>query len=94
MADKFTAEQQALIAALIADNAVLKAQVEAAKVKAQAPRKLSFKVGEKGGVSVYGLSARFPITLYKSQWERLLSDETVKSLKDFITAHPELKVKE
>ncbi len=32
---------------------------------------LQFKVGEKGGVSVYGLG-RFPVTLYYEQWMRLL----------------------
>ncbi len=32
---------------------------------------LEFKVGEKGGVSVYGLG-RFPVTLYYEQWNRLL----------------------
>jgi hypothetical protein len=32
---------------------------------------LDFKVGEKGGVSVYGLG-RFPVTLYYEQWVRLL----------------------
>lgn len=34
--------------------------------------KLEFKVGEKGGVSVYGLG-RFPVTLYYEQWLRLLA---------------------
>jgi len=34
--------------------------------------RLSFKVSEKGGVSVYGLG-RFPVTLYAEQWEKLLS---------------------
>jgi hypothetical protein len=33
--------------------------------------KLEFKVGGKGGVSVYGLG-RFPVTLYHEQWLRLL----------------------
>jgi hypothetical protein len=33
--------------------------------------RLEFKVGEKGGVSVYGLG-RFPVTLYYEQWHRLL----------------------
>jgi len=33
--------------------------------------KLEFKIGEKGGVSVYGLG-RFPVTLYYEQWIRLL----------------------
>lgn len=32
---------------------------------------LDFRVGEKGGVSVYGLG-RFPVTLYYEQWIRLL----------------------
>jgi hypothetical protein len=31
----------------------------------------SLKVSEKGGVSVYGLG-RFPVTLYKEQWLKLL----------------------
>jgi hypothetical protein len=34
--------------------------------------KLEFKVGEKGGVSVYGLG-RFPVTLYYEQWLRLIA---------------------
>ena len=33
---------------------------------------LEFRVGEKGGVSVYGLG-RFPVTLYYEQWTRLLA---------------------
>lgn len=32
---------------------------------------LDFRIGEKGGVSVYGLG-RFPVTLYYEQWVRLL----------------------
>ena len=32
---------------------------------------LTCKVSQKGGVSVYGLG-RFPVTLYKEQWFRLL----------------------
>ena len=35
------------------------------------PRALSCKVSEKGGLSVYGLQARFPVTLYAGQWEKL-----------------------
>ena len=34
-------------------------------------RSMSLKVSEKGGVSVYGLG-RFPVTLYKEQWAKLL----------------------
>jgi hypothetical protein len=37
--------------------------------------KISFKVSEKGAVSVYGLG-RFPVTLYFEQWDTLLSQTT------------------
>ncbi len=33
---------------------------------------LTLKISEKGGLSVYGLG-RFPVTLYKEQWIRLLA---------------------
>ncbi len=47
----------------------LKAENEQLKTARQ--RAGSFKVSEKGAVSVYGLG-RFPVTLYPEQWERLL----------------------
>jgi hypothetical protein len=42
---------------------------------------LEFRVGEKGGVSVYGLG-RFPVTLYYEQWIRLL--EAGDKLREFL----------
>lgn len=48
----------------------LRAENEALK-KPVATRQISMKVAEKGGLSVYGLG-RFPVTLYKEQWEKLL----------------------
>jgi hypothetical protein len=42
---------------------------------------LDFRVGEKGGVSVYGLG-RFPVTLYYEQWIRLL--DVSKELREFL----------
>lgn len=48
----------------------LKAENE--QLKNQRGRSASLKVSEKGGVSVYGLG-RFPVTLYKEQWTRLLA---------------------
>jgi len=55
----------------------LKAELERLKaeneqLKSQRSRAVSLKVSEKGGVSVYGLG-RFPVTLYKEQWVKLLS---------------------
>jgi hypothetical protein len=41
------------------------------EVKGRKGGDLEFRVGEKGGVSVYGLG-RFPVTLYYEQWIRLL----------------------
>ncbi len=51
----------------------LKARLAELERKAAAERagSLAFRVGEKGGVSVYGLG-RFPVTLYYEQWVRLL----------------------
>ena len=46
---------------------------------------LHCKVSEKGGVSVYGLNARFPVTLYVEQWERLLA--FAPTLADFLAAN-------
>jgi hypothetical protein len=40
-------------------------------LKKSSEKGLSLKVSQKGGVSVYGLG-RFPVTLYKEQWEKLL----------------------
>lgn len=48
----------------------LRAENEALKAKS-APRPSGMKVSEKGGLSVYGLG-RFPVTLYKEQWLKLL----------------------
>lgn len=42
---------------------------------------LEFRVGEKGGVSVYGLG-RFPVTLYYEQWNRLL--DSSEKLREFL----------
>jgi hypothetical protein len=54
----------------------LKAELERLKaenerLKSRSSRGVTLKVSEKGGVSVYGLG-RFPVTLYKEQWTRVL----------------------
>lgn len=56
--------------------AELQQQLAEAKAKLAARagvRSLTLKIGDKGGISVYGLG-RFPVTLYAEQWERLLAD--------------------
>ena len=56
---------------------------ENAALKKGASDGIRMKVSEKGGVSIYGLG-RFPVTLYKEQWAKLLhmADEIRAFLKD------------
>jgi hypothetical protein len=67
-------------------------RAENAALRARAPRSGSLRVSEKGGVSVYGLG-RFPVTLYKEQWLRLL--DMGDEIRAFIREHErELKARE
>ena len=67
-------------------------RAENAALKARGSRGVSLKVSEKGGVSVYGLG-RFPVTLYKEQWVKLL--DMSDDIRAFLKAHDsELKAKE
>ena len=67
-------------------------KAENAALKARATRGVSIKVSEKGGVSVYGLG-RFPVTLYKEQWAKLL--DVADDIRAFIKEHDaQLKTKE
>ena len=66
----------------------LKAEVdrlraENERLRRQSDRVLSMKVSQKGALSVYGLG-RFPVTLYKEQWTKLLdaADDIRTFLKD------------
>jgi hypothetical protein len=68
----------------------LKAENE--ELKTRAARGGSIKISEKGGVSVYGLG-RFPVTLYKEQWAKLLG--MAEEIKAFIKENDaRLKTKE
>jgi hypothetical protein len=65
---------------------------ENAALKKGAATGVTMKVSEKGGLSIYGMG-RFPVTLYKEQWVKLLdmSDE----IRAFIAANDaRLKTKE
>jgi hypothetical protein len=68
----------------------LRAENEALKAKLSRP--MTIKVSEKGAVSVYGLG-RFPVTLYKEQWVKLLS--MTDDIKKFIAENESrLRVRE
>lgn len=56
-------------------------------MQAAPARKLSMKVTDKGGLSLYGLG-RFPVTLYRSQWEKLIAASA--DLTAFIEANASL----
>jgi len=75
--------------AMIAEMAKLRAENEALRKAKPAG---AMKVTEKGGLSVYGLG-RFPLTLYRSQWEKLFSQR--EAIEAFITANADkLSVKD
>jgi hypothetical protein len=66
-------------------------KAENAALKKGASKGISMKVSEKGGLSIYGLG-RFPVTLYKEQWTKLL--ELSDEIKQFLKTHDsELKTK-
>jgi len=66
-------------------------RAENERLKNRSTKGVSLRVSEKGGVSVYGLG-RFPVTLYKEQWARLL--DTADDIRNFIAENePKLKAK-
>ncbi len=76
-------DQQAEIERLRAENERLRKAGQA---------KAAMKVSEKGALSVYGMG-RFPVTLYKEQWLRLLA--MGEDIRAFIAANDDkLKSKE
>jgi hypothetical protein len=74
----------------------LKAELERLRQENEALKKgaasgLRLKVSEKGAISVYGMG-RFPVTLYKEQWLKLLN--IADDIRAFIAANEgQLKTK-
>lgn len=67
-------------------------RAETAALKGHAPKGGSLRVSEQGAVSVYGLR-RFPVTLYKEQWGKML--DMAEEIRTFLCEHEaELKTKE
>jgi len=74
------------------ESEVARLRAENEALKARAHRTGHLRVSDKGGVSVYGLG-RFPVTLYKEQWRRLL--DMADEIRAFIREHEsELKTKD
>lgn len=67
-------------------------RAENAALKKTSSKGLSLKVSEKGALSVYGLG-RFPVTLYKEQWNKLL--DMADDIRVFLKANDaQLKTKD
>lgn len=69
---------QAQVAKLMAENA---------KLRVARQGKLTLKVSKLGAVSLYGMG-KWPVTLYKGQWERVI--EHVAEIKAFLEANDDL----
>ena len=73
----------------------LKAELERLRKENEALKKgagIRMKVSEKGAVSIYGMG-RFPVTLYKEQWLKLL--DMSADIRAFIAANEaQLKAKD
>ena len=65
---------------------IVKLRAENESLRGEAARGTSLKVSNKGAVSVYGLG-RFPVTLYKEQWHRLLG--LADEIREFIRVNDE-----
>jgi hypothetical protein len=67
-------------------------RAENARLKQRPASSSSLRVSQKGAVSLYGLG-RFPVTLYKEQWTRLL--DMADEIRAFIRDHgSELKTRD
>ena len=81
----------------MASEEQLQAEIERLRAENEALKKpsrgqMSLRVSEKGALSVYGLG-RFPVTLYREQWEKLLG--MAEEIRQFIQTHDsDLKRKE
>ncbi len=86
--------KQTEMAAMVARIAELEAALAAKNApKERKPRAITFKVSPKGAISAYGLNVRFPVTLYVSQWNRIL--KATDDLRTFVELHAkELAVKD
>jgi hypothetical protein len=65
-------------------NELERLRSENAALKKGAATGITMKVSEKGGLSVYGMG-RFPVTLYKEQWVKLL--DMSEDIRSFIKAN-------
>ena len=68
----------------MANTAELEAEITRLRARLENKNKLTLKVSEKGGASLYGIG-RFPLTLYKQQWARVL--DHADEIRAFLMEH-------
>jgi hypothetical protein len=69
-----------------------RAAAVAAASKVAAPGKITLKVAKRGGISMYGINVRQPVTLYRDQWARLaefIGAADGNKLAEFIASAPQ-----
>lgn len=84
-------EMMAEIARIKAENEALKKSGATASAKPRhslAGSDLTCRIGEKGGISIYGLNRKFPVTLYKEQFEKLV--KAIPALQQFVNENAAL----
>ncbi len=79
-----TTNETMTVQQMMAEIERLKAEKEQLLAAKRAKQTISFKVSEKGAVSVYGMG-RFPVTLYGEQWEVL--NANMPKLMEFLKAN-------
>lgn len=71
----------------------LRSKLAAAEAKLAKKATITMKVSEKGALSLYGLNAKWPVTLYKEQWHTVI--RMAPAIVDFLAANDHLlKAKE
>ena len=71
----------------------LRARLADAEAKLAKKATITMKVSEKGALSIYGLNAKWPVTLYKEQWHTVI--RMAPAIVEFIAANDQkLKAKE
>ena len=81
------AEAQAALNAERAASAAALAAAQAAAAKGNG--KVTMKVSVKGALSLYGINGKFPVTMYREQWTRVL--DMAEDIRGFITANSKPK---
>jgi hypothetical protein len=86
-------EKSTILIAMPTELETLRARLADAEAKLAKKATVTMKVSEKGALSLYGLNAKWPVTLYKEQWHTVI--RMAPAIVEFIAANDhKLKAKE